>query len=504
MKLFSRILLIISLFLLVIGCESNRYRGAVSSYYNGNYTIAIEKIDSYLKEATNGAYKTNAELIRSKSYQQLSLRAYDSNNLALATRFAILANSQATDSLLARCYYDYAKLSFEKGDKNKGFEFYDQILLELPNSRFTPEIIYTKMKDSYITTPENYLVAWDYYKLLYPKYKDDRYEILSRELVSDFSSQLISDALSAESVDGLALLLDFIDYPVGDTNNTREAIAQIYIRIAEQAISDKNFIEADNNFKSAVYYNPSVREFVKQRLLDTAEQYIERGLEYVKQRDFENAFLLFNRTFDVIPGYKKAIQAIQETTELVNKIEQAKNINIEAQRLEKASLRSIFPDMNVKLSVSERNDYEVRRFKKVLSMYEKAYELDPLSQYQQQVFYTKNIIRYYKEPEEFAKEIIRNYKSFIVEKAINRAREYLLAENSSSGLIDQGWEVLVASGNYQYEIRYTMISFSEKLYFRWLVNLRTKAINAINSLSEHAMNGKFVINEEEIENEKID
>ena len=121
-----------------------------------------------------------------------------------------------------------------------------------------------------------------------------------------------------------------------------------------------------------------------------------------------------------------------------------------------------------------------------------------------EVFYTQNIIRYYKEPEVFAEEIIRNYKSFIVEKAINSAREYLLAENTSSGLIDQGWEVLVASGNYQYEIRYTMISFSEKLYFRWLVNLRTKEINAINSLSEHAMNGKFVINEEEIENEKID
>ena len=503
MKSYYKILLITSLLIILGGCESNRFRNATSSYYKGNYTISIEEIDTYLKEAENGAFKTNAELIRSKSYQHLALRAYESNNLALATRFSILANSEVTDSLLARCYYDYANLSFAKGDKEKGFEFYNQILLEIPDSRFSSEIIYAKMKDSYEVSPNSYLQAWEYYKQLYPKFKDDYYEIESRKIVADLSSQLITNALSAKSQEGLDILLEFIEYPVGNTNETKAAIAQIYIKIAEKAITENNFIEADNNFKSAVYYDLSVKEYVKQRLLDTAEQYITQGKQYVQKRDFENAFILFNRTFDVIPGYKKALQAIQETTNLVNNIEQAKNLSNEAQGLEKTNLRNIFPNVKVKLSVTERNEYEIRRFKKILSLYKQAYQLDPLEQYQQQVFYTNNIIKYFKEPEVFAIQIIKDYKSFIVNNAIDEAREYLLSNNKSASITDKGWEVLVASGSYQYEVRYVMLGLYKKLYFKWIVNLRTKEINAINSLTEQAMKGKFVITEEE-ENENID
>lgn len=489
---------------MLIGCESNRYRRSVSSYYSGNYTIAIEEIDTYLKEAENGAYKTNAELIRSKAYQQLALKAYSANNLALATRFAMLSNSVAVDSLLARCYYDYANLSFQKEDKVKGFEFYDQLLLEIPNSRFTTEVIYAKMKDVYTASPDNYPEAWQYYKKLFPDYKDDYYEVEARKFVAQFSARYVSDALAAETQKGLEMLLEFNNYPVAGTQKTKDAIAQIYIRTAEKAIRENNFMEADNSFKSAVYFDPSVKDFVKQRLLDTAEQYIVQGQELVKQRDFEKAFILFNRTFDVIPGYKKALQAIQETTELLHRIEEAKNLYTEAQGLEKVNLRVIYPNLKLRLAVSERNEYEIKRFQRILGLYQQAYKLDPLPLYYQQIFYTGNIIKYYQKPDEFTVEIIKEYKSFIVENALNEARAYLLKNNTSSTLTDTGWEVLVASGAYQYEVRYTMISMPKKLYFRWLVNLKTKEITAINSLSEQAMKGKFVNNEEEIKNEKID
>ncbi len=504
MKLFSKFLLIIILLTILSACESNRYRNSISSYYEGNYTVSIEEIDTYLKEATNGAYKTNAELIRSKSYYQLALKAYDTGNLALATRFAILSNSTITDSLLARCYYDFAKLSFEKNERDRAFEFFNQILLETPQSRFTPEIIYTKMIDSYNSSEENYLEAWEYYKQLYPAYKDNYFEVEAQKIVIEFSPKYISDALTVDYQTGLDKLKDFISYPVGDTNEAKAALAQIYIRMAEENIAENNFIEADNNFKAAVFYDSTVRNFVKQRLLDTAEQYIINGREFVKQRDFDNAFLLFNRTFEVIPGYKKALQAIQETTELLNRIEQAKDLFDEAQRIEKANLRNIFPGVKVKLSVTERNEYEIRRFERILSLYQQAYNLDPLKDYKEQIFFTQNIIKYYKKPDEFAIEIIKEYKSFIVEKAIIEARAYLQNNNTSSIITDTGWEVLVASGSYQYEVRYTMISHNHKLYFRWLVNLKTKEIIALNSLSEQAMKGKFVINAEEEDNENID
>jgi hypothetical protein len=496
-KLIYKILLLLLFLVLLTGCESNRYRRSTSSYYEGNYTVAIEEIDTYLSESKNGAYKTNAELIRSKSYHQLALKAYNSSNLALATRFAILANSTATDTLLARCYYDYAKSYLAKNEKAKGFEFYNQILLEIPNSRFTPEIIYTKMADSYSNTPENYSDVWELYKQLYPDYKDDYYEKEAQKIVGEFSAKYISDALAETHQEGLKKLKDFISYPIGNTKEAKGAVAQIYINMAEKNITNDNFIEADNNFKAAVFYNPSVKEFVKKRLLDTAEQYIVKGQKYVDQRDFENAFILFNRTFDVIPGYKKALNAIQETTELLNRIEQAKSLFDEGLKLEKANLRNIFPGVKVKLSVTERNNYEIQRFEKILALYQKAYQLDALSQYKQQIFYTQNIIKYYKNPDEFAIKILKEHKYFIVEQAISQARNYLITNNPSDVLTDTGWEVLVASGSYQYEVRYSLISHTEKFYFRWLVNLRTKEITALNSLSEQAMQGKFVIDEEE-------
>ena len=503
MKLIFKFMLISVLLLLLVACESNRYRKAVSSYYDGKYTISVEEIDSYLKEAKNGAYITNAELIRSKSYQELALRAYEANNLALTTRFAILANSEATDTLLARCYYDYAQQSFDKRDKSKGLEFYDQILLEIPESRFTAEIIYYKMNDSIKDSPENYQTAWEYYKQLYPEFEGDYYEIEGRKIIADLIPYLISDALAADSEAGLEMLLEFTEYPVGNTKEVKAVIAQIYIRIAEDAIVENDFIKADENYKAAVFYDPEVRDYVRKRLLDTADQYISSGLEYVKKRDFENAFLLFNRTFDVIPGYKKALDVIQETSALLNRIEQARDLYEQGKTLEKTNLRSIFSDVKVKLTVSERNDYEIRRFRKILGLYEQAYELDPLPKYRDQIAYTNNIIRYYKEPDVFAVEIIKGYKSFIMEKAINDAMEYLLRKNTTSAVTDTGWEVLVASGNYNYEVRYSLMSISDKLFFRWLVNLRTKEITPINSLSEQAMNGNFVKDEEE-ENDKTD
>lgn len=500
MKLLFKLIL---LFLLVtqIACESNRYRKAVSSYYAGNYTIAIEEIDSYLKEATNGAFETNAELIRSKSYQELALKAYNANNLPLATRFSILANSNSVDTLLARCYYDFAQESFAKGENNRAEAFLDQIIVEIPQARFIPEIIYHKMNKLYSENSFDYLPLWNYYKELFPTYKNNDFEIKAQKIINELLPQIISDALEMEEDQGLNLLLEFIEYPIGNIEEVNAAIAQIYIRLAEDAIVKNDYITSDEYFKLAVFYNPKVKDFVKQRLLDTADQYIIYAQEYVKKRDFENAFLLFNRTFEIIPGYKKALQAIQETTTLVNKIDQAQELSLKAQTLEKANLRSIFSNMKAKLTVTERNEFEIKRYERILNLYNQAYNLDPLPKYRENIFYTKNIIEYYKNPDKFAVETLKAYKSFIVEKAINEARDYITKNNSSSTVTDTGWEILVASGNYNYEVRYSLISLKDKLYFRWIVNLRTLEITPINSLSEQAMEGKFVISDEEVKNE---
>lgn len=501
MKSIFKISIMAILLVALFGCETYRYRNAVASYYTEKYTVAIEDIDLYLKEANNGSYITNAELIRSKSYHQLALRAYAGDNLALATRFAILANSAETDSLLARCYYDFAKREFDKGELDRGFQFYDQILVEIPYSRFTPEISYSKIEHIYTTDNDNYLEAWDLYKQLYFHYKGNYYEQEAQKIVRTFTSQYIADALDSNSEVGLALLLELIEYPVGDTIAAKKAIAQLYIRRAEENIITSNFVEAEANFKSAVYYDQEQRDYVKGRLMDTAEDYIIEGKKLVAKRDFDNALILFNKTFEVIPGYRKAMQAIEETNIQMNNIQEARDNYNSAKNLEKINLRNLFPNVKAELTAKERNEYEVKRYRQVLAHYRTAYNLDPLPNYKKEIFYAQNIIKNYENPEKFAVEVIKGYKSYIIKEAIDKAREFMIRESVATTFADSGWEVLVASGTFQYEVRYAFDSYTHKLFFRWIVNLKTEEITPLNSISEDAMSGKFIIETEEDENE---
>lgn len=501
MNLIFKLGLMALLFVSLFGCETYRYRNAISSYYTERYTVAVEEIDTYLKESKNGAYVTSAELIRSKSYHQLAIRAYTGDNLVLATRFAILANSPATDTLLAKCYYDFGLREFEKGNIDKGFQFYDQALLEIPDSRFTPEILYKKIEHAYSRDNTNYLEAWDLYKQLYSSYEGNYYEREAKKIVVVFTPLYITDALAKDSEEGLRLLLELIEYPVGNTKPTKDAIAQIYIRKAEQEITESDFANAESNFKLAVYYDEGQRAYVKRRLMDTAEDYIITGKKLVAKRDFENAFILFNKTFEVIPGYKKALQAIEETTILINNIQEAKDNYDSAKRMEKANLRNLFSDVKAKLTAKERNEYEVKRYELILDLYKRAYRLDSLPNYKKEITYAQNIIKNFKDPEGFAVELIKGHESYIIKQAIDKARDFMVKENVTTTFSDSGWEVLVASGNFQYEVRYSLVSYSHKLYFRWLVNLKTEEITAINTLSRNAMSGEFILQAEENENE---
>ena len=291
---------------------------------------------------------------------------------------------------------------------------------------------------------------------------------------------------------------------VGNTKVARNAIAQIYVRRAEEDITESNFVDAENNFKSAVYYDSELKDFVKGRLMDTAEDYIIEGKKLVAKRDFEDALVLFNKTFDVIPGYRKALQAIEETTNQMKDIQEAKDNYNRAKSLEKINIRNLFSNVKAELTARERNEYEVKRYKQVLAHYRTAYNLDPLPNYRKEVSYAQNIIKNYENPEKFAVEIIKDYKSYIIKEAIDKARDFMIKESATTAFTDSGWEVLVASGTFQYEVRYAFDSYSRKLFFRWIVNLKTEAITPLNSISENAMSGEFVVQEEEDGNESDD
>ncbi len=503
-KLYYKLVIVISLVLLLQACETYRFSNAISSHDRGKYAISAEDIDSYLEEAKNGAFKTKAEIIRGESYYELALKAYNKENLPLATRFSILANNAQADTLLARCYYDFAQLNFLENKESEAFNFYKKILVEIPSSHFIPQIYYERINWSLSQDTLTILNTWDLYKDFYEKYPDDSYEIKSRELIHSIHPAYIQYCNDIDLNDGVDKLLEMYSYPVGKTRPIANAISDLYINKAEKLITTFDYLNADNFFRLAVHYNPQQQDYVEKRLVEIASLYIDKGYEYVEDRDFDSAFKLFNKTFTVIPGYKKALQAIEQTTEFIAKIEEAERLAQKATRYEETSLRTIFPGMKRKISPSEKNKYQVKKYEQILELLQKAYNLDNLATYQQRIVEAKNLIQRYKDPEKFALEIIKAYKSNIVQKPINEAKKLAKTNNEGNDINDDGWEVMLSFGKHNFEARYTITSQNDKYYFKWLVNLRNKEIKGLNKLSIHALEGKLFIEKDDNEGKKKD
>jgi len=487
--------------LLMMGCETRRFRNGTSPYKNGRYAISVEYLDNYIDISENGAYATRSEILRGKAYHELALKSYEKGNLALTTRFVLLANNTESDTLLAICYYRFAENAVEESNPQKAILYYDKIITEIPTSKFIPELYYKKMVFSQREDVSSYSTEWALYKTLYFEYPENRYELKARDIVSGFRKSYIEDALAGDLDEGLDKLYEIMEYPVGKKLDIYEATASIYVEKAEESITELEYFDADRFFKLALHYDKSLGEYIKKRLIDTAELYIVRGYQYSEERDFDKAFELFNKTFEVIPGYKKAINAIEETTRFIADIEEASGQYKQALRYETSSLRPLFPSMKRKLTRSEKIEYEIKRYEKILKLYRSAYTLDNLEKYSKCMVTTKNIIRSFKEPEKFALEVIKDYKHFIVNRAITEAREIVIANSGTAKVTDTGWEVMVSSGNYKYEVRYSVDNYTDKYLFKWLINLKNREITALNKISEVALEGILFKEEEKPEDE---
>lgn len=461
------IIMLILCFVLLTGCEQNRFKRAEQLYNQRRYAAAIEQLDSYIKTGNNGAMVTRAELIRSQSYYELGTAAQAKENWALAIRLYKLANSELADIELAKVYFAIAQEAYINKDIDRAFSYLTLITNEISKSSLIPEVLYLRI-NIFVNDYRNNESAWKDYMYLYDNYSDNQFELQARPLIETFISTLINKAIdkaiNKEYQSALDELFVIREYPVGNQDQIDLEISNIYQALAEESIQKQDYFEANRLYIKAIQFYPEKQVSIQKRLVDIANLYIVKGKELLRARDYTNAMLFFQKSFDIIPDFDQAKTAIIKLNEQKKNATQAETLAVEADRLE-----------------------SLKQFAEAQKLYNQAYQLDKQQTYLDRSITMGNIIEAEKNPTAFARSIILNYKNGLINRRIQAQKQLLLKKYKEDEIKDSGWKILLSPGQYKYEARYDLLTPAENVFFAWQVNLKDRAIVPLNKISETVM-----------------
>lgn len=459
--------LLVAALMLLAGCEYNKIKDAEKLFSARRYAAAIEQLDYFIRTGENGAFITRAELIRSASYYELGVAAADRENWNLAIRLFKLSNSEQSDAALAKVYRTLAFTAIEGNDYERAMSYLNLITYEISGSELMPEVMMIKIKLQ-LEQYNDRVSAWNDYTFLYERYPEDRYEIMARPYIQSFINDNILAAVAKAGQKNYDAALDDLFlirlYPVADPNRVDYEISNIYQELAENAIQSTDYFEANRLFLKAIQYYPTKQAVINKRLQDIAYLYVDKGNDYLKIRDFNNAMVYYEKTFEIIPDFELAKQAIRNLNNVRQNIRQAAELASEAERLE-----------------AGRNFAEARR------LYNQAYQLDKIPVYNEKSLIMANMIEAEKDPVAFAQAIINDYGNGVLYRRIQAQKQQLLKKFKLEEIKDTGWKILRSTGQFKYEARYDLLTPAENLYFVWQVNLRERTITPLNKLSEKLM-----------------
>ncbi len=448
-------------------CEQNKLRQAEALYTQRRFAASIEQLDEFIHKGKNGAFVTRAELIRSASYYELGLAAMDKENWPLSIRLFKLANSDVADFELAKVYKTLALQALDAGDSDKALSYYTLILSEISYTDLVPEILQLRIA-LYLDSYNDKTSAWNDYIILYDKFPEDPFEIAARPYIQRFISEnvnaAVDKAIAGDYNTALEELFEIRKYPVGDADRLDFEISNIYQDMAENAIRQADYFEANRLFLLAMQYYPAKSDAINKRLRNVAHLYIDKGNEYLAVRDFNTALLYYNKTYEIIPDFDLANQAIANVHTIQDNIRRAAELGAQAEQQE-----------------NNKNYAEAR------SLYQQAYQLDRMTDYNQRAIIMGNLIEAEKDPIAFARKIILDYQNGLLYRRIQAQKQLLLQKYTLAEVRDSGWKILLSTGQNKYEARYDIMTPSENLYYVWQVNLRDRSIIPLNKLSERIM-----------------
>ncbi|GAB1468008.1 hypothetical protein MASR2M64_07050 [Candidatus Cloacimonadota bacterium] len=457
-------LAVLLLLLLVGGCEINRLKSAEELYTGKRYAAAIVELDDLINSGNNGAIVTRAELLRSESYSALGEAAVEKQNWVLAERFYKLANSEEANLRLAEIYIGLGAAAFKSGDPAKGKAYLDAIIREAPESPLIPETRYRRIS-YFMEISNDQEAAWRDYMKLYDDYPNNSFEIQARTYVLKFIPGKIEYAKVLTNkeyyADALNLLFELSKYPVVDVNKINLQISDVYQNHAETYIEAQDYVEADRLFRIAMQYYPEKKAQIYRRLEAITSLYVSKGNSLLEAGDYANALVHYRKTFDIIPDYQPALNAINRLLVIQDNIRKAVELASDGDKYE----------------ATGKNTDAVKAFNQ-------AYALDPKPEYKQKAIQMQNLIDATKNPTAFAKKIIDEYRGGLLNTRIRNKKQELLKLHKSSEIKDSGWKILLSTGQYKYEARYDLLTPSETYLYLWQINLREKSIVPLNRLSE--------------------
>lgn len=466
MNMLSKIKFIIySLILISVmsGCSANKI-SAEKILKEGNYPLAVEEFDKDIQGNPNGYFRTISENGRSEAYYQLALKAIEKENYSLAIRFLYLANSDKADEEMIRCYEILADRALKNNQKDKVMGVYTYIIQNLYHSPRIPEFMYKRLLGQY-EWYGNKDSVWEQYKILFKNYPDNKYVDSSKVVVDYFLKEKIDSLIVLKYTEPdpntiIDSLFNISRYPTTYKLYIYQEISKIYVQMAELNINQRQYVEADANFRKAVEYDHNQTEYVNMRLRNVCDLFVKHGNTLLDKKQIDEAISFYQRAFTIIPEYPLAQEAIKRAEKKKEDIRRAVELKEEGLQLDRK-----------------------KKYKEALEIFKKAYLLDNTDELAGLIFEMNNIIEIEKDPKTFALNVINNYQKGIIPAKVNALRKQLQTQWGKD-LKDSGWKIIGSATRYKMEIRYDFMTPEDNFFLSWQVNMKDKTVIPLNKLTE--------------------
>ncbi|MCF7920297.1 MAG: hypothetical protein K9N06_10345 [Candidatus Cloacimonetes bacterium] len=452
--------------LILAGCATGgKLKDADEYYKQKKYVPAVLMYDEYIARHSHSAEETIAELKRSESYYSLGVQAYTRKNLPLAERMLYLANSESADKLLDDVHLELADKAFAEGDIDLQLEHYNYIADNIKTSELVPVALLGRIriflqKLQRVAAYRDYKRLWD----LYPQSAeaDSARQVMDPE-IPWFLQNSRRNKEAGNYATAIAEFLMYADYPSSYFEEIINEVSETYYLWGVQKMMAADYIKMMEYFGKAGDYTEEIRTRTSADIENLCRQFIAAGDSLITVGRLDEAIASYERCYIVKPGYAEAVAGIQAASEL---------------KIRFARADSIFQQAAIK---EDRKDYAAAK-----KLYEEAYKLNNKADARKGGERMENYLRAEKNPQDFALEIIRDYKKGIISRNVNLKYRELVATFGDQ-VTTSDWKAMFSFGEFKYEVRIDILGPGTNYYFAWRVHLIERSIMPLNKASEQMM-----------------
>lgn len=464
MKILVRsIIFFLGLFLL-FACTNAPYKNAVKTLEDEQYKEAITQFDNYITTTKHPAFREKAKDDRSEAYYQLGVQEYQLNNFYEASEFFYLSNSNKSDSLLDNCYYQLARQALNDAQYLTTYEYLSFIMYHLEDSDLMPDVLFNKLVVEYEYANDIDL-AYTTYHTIQDEYPHSEAFDKATLIVDEFLPEIIVRAKqiwqSNDYNEALTQLFLLHEYPASYQNTIEELIGNVYYSWAVVLLDERDLENVQEYLLNAVAYNENLESQADKKLTELANIYINRGDEFVNERDIDEGIVYYEKSLTIIPDFQIALNRISRAQEIAQRIEQAEQLVAQGD-----------------------NQFDNEEYVAAYDSYSEAYKLDSIPSIYEKINRAYVWTRITTDPEQYAIELVKQYDKNVIVSKINELEALAQKNFSRQDIRVTPWQVFRSVTKNSYEVRYTLVIPETNYFFRWLVRLETGEVIPLNDITE--------------------